>query len=265
MKTHSFICLLFLLFSLALTVVPAEAHFGMVIPSKPTVMETADSDLSVEVKFWHPFENKGMNLVKPKSFKVYANGSPSEAINSLKEDKLDGFVIWRLPYKVAKPGLYAFVLEPQPYWEPEEDKFIIHYSKALVDAYGDDSGWNEPLGLKTEIVPLTKPGGQYAGNVFSGQVLLDSKPVPGCEVEVEWYPGPDKKGQAPYESMITQVVLTDVNGIFHYSPPASGWWGFAALNEADYKIAQEGQEKSVELGAVLWVYFHQFMPAVNQK
>jgi cobalt/nickel transport protein len=243
---------------------PAVAHFGMVIPSAPTVMETAESELNVEIKFWHPFENQGMNLDKPKSFQVFAAGQPTDVLANLKPAKQGEFSTWTLSYKTSRPGLYAFVMEPQPYWEPEEDCFIIHYTKAYVDAFGDDEGWNEPLGLKTEIVPLAKPGGQYAGNVFTGRVLLDGKPVANGEVEIEWYPGPDLAGEAPYESMITQVVLTDEAGIFSYAPPAAGWWGFAALNTADYQLAQDGTDKDVELGAVLWVYFHQFKPAVKK-
>ncbi|MDR1677511.1 MAG: DUF4198 domain-containing protein, partial [Deltaproteobacteria bacterium] len=120
-------------------------------------------------------------------------------------------------------------------------------------------------GLKTEIVPLVKPGALYAGNVFTGKVLLDGKPVAAGEVEVEWYPGPDKKGQAPFETLITQVVLTDDQGNFNFAPPVAGWWGFAGLNDADYQLKEGSEDKAVELGAVLWVYFHEFKPAVANK
>ena len=241
---------------------PAMAHFGMIIPSAPTVMETADSEITLEIKFWHPFENNGLNLVKPKAFTVYANGQSKDALERLKESKQGEFTTCTLPWKIARPGLSAFVMEPQPFWEPEEDKFIIQYTKAYVDAYGDDEGWSEPVGVKTEIVPKIRPGALYSGNVFTGVVLMDGKPVPGSEVEVEWYPGPDKKGQAPYDSMITQVVIADDQGVFSFAPTAPGWWGFAALNEADYKLQQDGQDKDVELGGVLWLYFHEFKPAV---
>jgi cobalt/nickel transport protein len=245
---------------------PAFSHFGMIIPSEPTVMETQDSDVTLEVKFWHPFENQGLNLVLPKSFKLVSEGKETDLLSALKEVKVDNLSTYTLAYKVARPGLYKFLMEPNPYWEPAEDKFIIHYTKAYIDAFGDDDGWSEPTeGWKTEIVPLTRPGAQYAGNVFRGKVVLDGKPVVGGEVEVEWYPGPDKKGDAPYESMVTQVVLTDENGNFSYSPPVPGWWGFAALNDADYKLQQDGQDKDVELGGVLWVYFHEFRPAVPAK
>jgi cobalt/nickel transport protein len=246
----------------ALTAAPALAHFGMLIPSRPTVMETADANLTLEAKFWHPFENRGMNLVKPQSLSVYAGGQKTDLTATLSPVKLRGLDAWTASYKVERPGLLAFVLEPQPYWEPEEDCFIIHYTKVYVDAYGDDEGWNEPVGLKTEIVPLIRPGALYAGNVFTGRALVDGQPAPGTEVEMEWYPGPELAGQAPYDSLITQTTVTDEAGLFSFAAPAPGWWGFAALTTADYKLKQDGQDKDVELGGVLWLYFHEFQPAV---
>jgi len=52
------------------------------------------------------------------------------------------------------------------------------------------------------------------------------------------------------------VVKADENGVFTYAVPKSGWWGFAALNEADFKLkTKSGEEKGVELGAVIWVHF----------
>jgi cobalt/nickel transport protein len=238
----------------------------MIIPSSPTVMANEAAELELTLKFWHPFENKGLNLDRPKSFQVWSGGRAADLLPGLKEGRERGFVIWSAGYKPARPGLHVFTLEPQPYWEPEEDKFIIHYPKVYVDAFGDDEGWDQPLpALKTEIVPLVKPGALYAGNVFTGRVLLDGRPVPGAEVEVEWYPGPGLAGRAPYESMITQVLRADANGVFSYAAPRAGWWGLAALSEADYKLPQGGRDKAVELGAVLWLYFHDFPPAVPVK
>ncbi|MGE4293803.1 MAG: DUF4198 domain-containing protein, partial [Desulfovibrio sp.] len=131
---------------------------------------------------------------------------------------------------------------------PAEDNYIIHYTKTVVDAFEGGEEWNQPVGVKTEIVPLTRPFGNYAGNVFQGVVLLDGKPAPYTRVEVEFY-NKDGKREAPNGRMITQEVLADSNGVFTFCCPWKGWWGFAALNDADYKI--EG--KDVELGAVLWM------------
>ena len=148
-----------------------------------------------------------------------------------------------------------FYMEPRPYWEPAEDCFIVHYTKTVVTAFGDDEGWDEEVGLETEIVPLSKPYGLYAGNLFQGVVKLKGKPVPYAEVEVEYYnEGGDAK--APTDYMVTQTIKADGNGVFSYAVPKAGWWGFAALNGSDEKMTHGGEQKDVELGAVIWVKFH---------
>jgi cobalt/nickel transport protein len=237
----------------------AEAHFGMVIPSESTVMDARKADPTLDLKFWHPFVNEGMDLEKPVSFTVHHNGVVEELLPTLKEGKEQGHTVWSATRRLAAPGLYAFVMEPKPYFEKEEDCYILHYTKVYVDAFGDDEGWSAPLGLKTEIVPLTRPGALYAGNVFTGRVLLNGKPASDTEVEIEWYPGKDKRGRAPHAGMVTQSVKTDENGIFSYAAPRAGWWGFAALSDDGTRLPFNGQEKPVELGAVLWLRFHEPM------
>ena len=68
------------------------------------------------------------------------------------------------------------------------------------------------LGLKTEIVPLSKPFGLWEHNVFQGVVKMDGAPVPYAEVEVEFLN--DRAGAtAPDELMITQTVKADADGV----------------------------------------------------
>lgn len=233
----------------------ALAHFGMVIPSDEMVMQGENTNINVDLMFWHPFEGHGMELVKPAKFAVVANGEKEDLLGSLKSTKTKGHQTWTTSYKVKRPGVYMFYMEPQPYWEPAEDCYIVHYTKTVVTAFGDDEGWDEEIGLKTEIVPLSKPYGLYTGNAFQGIVKLDGKPVPYAEVEVEFY---NKDGQlsAPSDYMVTQTVKADGNGVFTYVAPKAGWWGFAALNTSDTKMKHNGEEKDIELGAVLWVKFH---------
>lgn len=223
------------------------AHFGMVIPDKDEVGQK-DKTVSLTLSFSHPFEGIGMDMVKPKKFGVFFEGKGTDLLSGLTESTVMGKKAWKSEYKVKRPGMYVFMMEPEAYPEQAEDNFIIHYTKTVVDAFGAGEGWNTPLGVKTEIVPLTRPFGNYAGNLFQGIVLLDGKPVPYARVEVEFY-NQDGKRHAPNDRMVTQEVLADGNGVFSYSCPFKGWWGFAALNDADYKI--EG--KDVELGAVIWV------------
>ena len=234
---------------------PANAHFGMVIPSDTMVMQADNRTIKLTLSFSHPMEMVGMELEKPKVFAVSANGKNEDLLGQLKPTKVMDHAAWTAEYAIKRPGVYMFHMEPQPYWEPAEDCYIVHLTKTVVTAFGDDEGWEAELGLKTEIVPLSKPYGLYAGNVFQGIVKVDGKPLAYADVEVEYY-NQDRKVHAPTDYMVTQTVKADGNGIFTYSAPVSGWWGFAALNTADYTIKHDGKDKDVEMGAVIWVYFH---------
>lgn len=233
---------------------PAMAHFGMVIPSRSVVEDKKDAAISLELSFSHPMEMVGMPLARPKAVRVYFGDEAEDIAASLQAAKVMNHDAWKVPYTVTKPGVYQIVMEPEPYWEPAENCFIVHYTKTYVAAFGEEEGWDEPAGLKTEIVPLTRPFGNYAGNVFQGRVLIDGRPVPNAEVEVEYY-NKDGKYAAPNEYMVTQVIKADSEGVFTYGIPFAGWWGFAALNTADKKMHHDGKEKDVELGAVIWMEF----------
>ncbi|MBW1764877.1 MAG: DUF4198 domain-containing protein [Deltaproteobacteria bacterium] len=255
MKKASII--LAILLSISISVMPCLAHFGMVIPSDSMVMPEDNRTISIAISFSHPFEGIGMKLSRPGRFMVMVNGKTQELITGLRQSKVMGEQAWQLDYKINRPGVYTFFMEPEPYWEPAEDCYIIHYTKTAVGAFGSEEGWDDPLGIKTEIVPLTRPFGLYTGNLFQGVVMLNGGPVPYAEVEVEYY-NKDGKAEAPTDYMITQVLKSDSNGVFSYTVPKAGWWGFAALNMSDEKIKHKGENKDVELGAVIWVEFHEW-------
>lgn len=249
-----------LLFALILfpVIQSVYAHFGLVIPSDSMVMQGENRTVRVLFAFSHPFEREGMELVKPEVNLYFGDSAPRDLTGSLSQFRLFSQAAWETAFKIKRPGVYQFVMTPRPYWEPAEDCYIIHHTKTIVTAFGDDEGWDRELGLKTEIVPLSKPFGLYTGNVFQGIVKMDGKVVPFAEVEVEYF-NRDGKAKAPTAYMVTQTLKADGNGVFTYSVPVSGWWGFAALNEADYKIKNGQEMKDVELGAVLWVRFYDWV------
>jgi len=238
----------------------AQAHFQMLIPADDMVKQGESRKLNMDVMFWHPYEGIGMPMDKPVQFGVMINGQKSDLSKELKATQisdLEGkkFAAYQLDYSLRRPGDHTFYIEPAPYWEPAEEAFIIHYTKVIVNSFGLEEGWDQPVGFKTEIMPLTRPYGLYTNNVFQGQVLVNGKPAPGTDVEVEYF-NKDGKLKPIADPMITQVVKTDSNGVFTYAMPKEGWWGFAALNEDSKKMKHEGKEYPVEIGAVLWVKTH---------
>ncbi len=232
----------------------AFAHFGMLIPSRTVVSEQKEARIELTLSFSHPMEAAGMHMERPKVFFVVVDGIRTDLTSILKPVSVFSKQGWSAEYTLQRPGLYQFVVEPEPYWEPAEDCYIIHYSKTYVSAFGREEDWYQPLGMKTEIVPLSRPFGNYTGNLFQGQVLLDGKPLPNAMVEIE-YDNEGKKYRTPNDSFLTQVVRADGNGIFSYAIPFAGWWGFAALSTSKEKIDHNGNPKDVELGAILWAQF----------
>lgn len=242
--------------SVVLLVPPmARAHFQGLIPSDDMVTKSDDKTISLDVVFFHPFEGHYMNMDKPATFGVMVRGRKNDLLRTLRERKIDGFSAWQANYRIRIPGDHVFYVEPKPYWEPAEDCFIVHYTKVVVNSFGVEEGWDQEVGLKTEIVPLTRPYGLWTGNVFQGIVKVNGKPVPGTEVEVEYY-NKDGKVKAPAGPMVTQVIKADANGVFTYAMPKAGWWTFAALSTDEVKMKHKGEEKSIEIGAVFWVKVH---------
>lgn len=253
MKRKNF--LLISILAVAIFSKPLYSHFQMIIPGTDIVENPSESALTLNVVFCHPFEGDVMNMEKPMKFGVLIKGEKNEdLLASLKQYKLGDFSAWKAGYRIKKPGDYIFYVEPKPYWEPAEGKFIVHYTKVVVNAFGLEQGWDAEVGLKTEIIPLTRPYGLYTGNVFQGMVLINGKPARFVEVEVEYY-NDKAEYEAPSDAFITQLIKTDADGVFTYAMPKSGWWGFAALSEAEEKIlnSDDGKYYPVEIGALIWV------------
>ncbi|PMP97551.1 MAG: DUF4198 domain-containing protein, partial [Thermodesulfobacterium geofontis] len=208
-------------FSLAL------AHFLVLIPDTDNV-EGSKKEVKIEAKFTHPMEG-GPNM----DFKILESGVflrgekielnwKKELIPSMKGSSKK-VSMYTTTLKITKPGIYKIYVDPEPYFEPSEEKYIKQITKVIIQALGLEEGWDEPIGLKAEIIPLIKPFAIWEGNTFKGQVLLDGKPAKNIEVEVEYLN--TKNVKAPYEAFITQVVKTDENGYFEYTIPWAGWWG----------------------------------------
>ena len=227
------------------------AHFQTVMTDKSIIEQGNSPKVTVSYEFTHPFAQQLMNMEKPKEVGVFTEGKKTSLLASLQAVEKNKLTTWKSEYTIKEPGVYQFYVDPVPYFEPNEEKFIRHQTKTIIDAFGSGEGWDKPIGLKAEIIPLSRPYSLYVGSLFSGQVLFKGKPVANAEIEVEFY---NTKGlKAPNDMYVTHVIKADKNGVFYVALPQEGWWGFAALMEDDEKIKKEGKSYPVELGAVLWL------------
>jgi cobalt/nickel transport protein len=240
--------------AMAVIALPVMAHFQVILPSPDMV--TADGSRTIELSFvfTHPMEQgPTMNMGEPAQVGVLVMGQTQDLKQALQVKPVDGVNTYTAAYKVKAPGDHIFYIEPAPYWEPAEEKMIIHYTKVVVNAFGEEEGWDATVGFPVEIEPLVRPYGLWTGNIFRGIVKKGGQPVPFAEIEVEYY----NEGSAvpiPADAFVTQVIKADANGVFSYAMPKAGWWGFAALIDGDEQMQNpEGSMVDVELGALIWI------------
>lgn len=237
----------------------AQAHFGVIIPERSMIMNKNEAKVAFDVAFSHPFSGSGMDMEQPVQFIVSSGEQSADLANSLEPATFMNHGAWKIIQDISRPGVYQFAAVPRPYYESAEDRFIIHYAKTIIGAYGAEDGWEKPMGLPMEIVPLTRPFGNYAGNIFTGRALLNGKPLPNAPIEVE-YLNLDGSRAAPNPYFETQTLVADENGVFSFGIPWAGWWGFAALADSPLKIKMDNKERDVELGGVIWTEFTQPAP-----
>lgn len=230
---------------------PARAHFQQLLPSADIVADDGDHTVTLSALFTHPMERgPTMDMGRPVRFGVVAAGERTDLAPALAPWTVDGKAAWRATYKIPAPGDYVFFLEPARYFEPAERKWLIHYTKVVVD-FGAGDGWDAPAGLPVEIEPLTRPYGLWTGSLFRGVVRRDGKPLPGASIEIEWVN--DGSVKAPSDPFVTQVIKTDAAGTFAATLPRAGWWGFNALAEGAPAAGPDGAPARTELGGTLWV------------
>ncbi len=249
----------------------AFAHFQMVYTPESALDK--GGTIPLRLVFTHPFADEhtmDMGLQADKSIKpinafyVVHKEEKTDLASSLTPISFKGTKnkgkAFSAEYKARKMGDHVFVLDPAPYYEANEESYIQQITKMVVNVAGAPTNWDAELGLKTEIVPLTKPYSIWAGSTFTGVVKSEGKPVPFAEIEVEYLnhdidlKANATKGkphyEAPQDSFVTIGIKADANGQFTFGIPKAGWWGFAALGTGPDK-QYDGKELSQD--AIIWV------------
>lgn len=262
---------LFLLASAAATA-PAVAHFQLLHVDEAALKTPAALDFSI--LFTHPAHGgPHMSMGRPEAFYVISQrGDDAEPVRTDLAEFLEP-IEWqggaaatdaweaRLPRRIARSiGDYVFVLEPAPYYEGGEDKYIQQFTKTIVNVAGVPGNWAEPVGLPAEILPLDKPYANWTGGVFRGVVTADGEPVPFAEIEVEYINhaidlearrfADDAYVEFPQDSFGTMSIRADSQGEFTIGLPRAGWWGICALAIGP---DTEHEGKPLSQDAVLWV------------
>lgn len=249
----------------------AFAHFQMVYTPN-TALEKGKT-IEFRHVFTHPFADEHtMDMGKQHDSKEFApveefyvinKGKKKDLKSSLKDITFTGNHnaghAYASQYKARRMGDHVLVMKPAPYFEANEDIYIQQITKTVINVAGTPTDWDSELGLKTEIVPLTKPYSIWEHGSFTGIVKSNGKPVPYAEIEVEYINrdvdlknnkmGPSKI-EAPQDSFVTMGIKANKDGEFTFSIPKAGFWGFCALGSGPDK---EYKGKELSQDAVIWV------------
>ena len=249
--------------ALALATSSAFAHFQMVY----TPQSAKDKRSKIELKNvkTHPFADEHtMDMAGVEEFYVIHKEEKTDLLSTLKPITFKGSQnsgkAYESEYNARKMGDHLFVMTPKPYFEANEDAYIQQITKMVVNVAGLPTDWDAELGLKAEIVPLTKPYSIWTGGTFTGVVKSNGQPVPYAEIEVEYLNhdvdmktnSTSKAGkvEAPQDSFVTIGIKANKDGEFTFGIPIAGWWGFAALCVGP---DEEFEGKELSQDAVIWI------------
>ncbi len=251
---------------------PVQAHFQLLYTAETTPTRGVATDWFM--LFTHPAHGgPHMDMAAPEKFYLVSQRGDAaepqvqdlleyvEPLEFSSEQGITQAYSASLPRSVTRSlGDYVFVLQPAPYFESTEDKYIQQFTRTMVNVGGVPGNWAEPMGLPAEILPLNKPYANWQGGVFRGVVLADGGPVPNAEIEIEYLNhdpnlenmtlGEQAKVELPQDSFGTQTIYANAAGEFTIGLPRAGWWGICAL-AIGADTEHEGKELSQD--GVLWL------------
>lgn len=160
--------------------------------------------------------------------------------------------VFNIKYRSRRIGDTWIVAHVPMTWSTHDSTFTETTVRTVIHQ-GLSRGWETPLGLPLEIVPLNQPYGLLPGDSFRFEVLHDGEPLTGAKIYAEKYHTPPLKKPYPSEVLLTRTSRTDRNGIANIELHSSGWWVLFVVQELD-EIKQDGQSGVATLQDAVWVY-----------
>ena len=255
----------------------AQAQYTLLLPDQPTQEGNAKEpkkQMDVLLALGDPFSLNAVDMEMPQMFAVLRrmpltleeqalegqSGKRSGGVKSLREELLGDLEeirymdkkAWAAHVDMEIPGLYQLMAETRPRWDDGRGMFEQQFAKVVLPVLGVEQGWDSPVGLAVEIVPLTRPFGLMAPALFSAKVLRDNEPLADSFVRVGRLNTERRGVPGPWHA--EQVLKTDGDGNFSFLCSQPGWWAFMAVTQGTPMKGGDGQPKALELGALLWVY-----------
>ena len=165
----------------------AWAQVQMILPSTSVVEESGDKKIRLDIRFAHPFKGNVVSMEKPNKFGVMRQGKKLDLMYLVKPIPVKGLQAFEVYYPINDPGDYVFYLQPNTWFDSTQKTLHVQPTKVVVNAYGEESGWDAELQEPAEILPLAQPYALWTGNSFRGVVKYRQKAVPFTKVHVVYF------------------------------------------------------------------------------
>ncbi len=252
-------------------VLPAQAYFLVVVQENGPGYASVGEEVKWLLFRGEPFQGIVRDLLPPKAFMVLPNGKSEPVALSIAniKDYATGKERrgYRPHYTPTQKGDYYLCLVSTPAFVQEIGEVWQEFTKIALHV-NTETAWQRPVGLKAEIVPLSRPYGLESGALFRGCVLFQGKPVKDALIQATLYHGifipsedlpSNPKGQIDFARMYPSV-RTDANGLFALTLNQPGWWLISARLPQGYSTLG-GQKFPFIIRASLWLYvFPPFVP-----
>lgn len=235
--------------ALLLSATIASAHYPFLIADRSPDMGQRGGLLNLTYGLGELHEELFVEARTPDWVRGYTfDGGTFELTDKLQKNGK----ISNIKYRSRRIGDTWIVAHIPMTWSTHDSTFTETTVRMIVHQ-GLSRGWETPLGLPLEIVPLNQPYGLLPGDSFRMELLHDGEPLVGAKIYAEKYY--EKPLQKPYpsESLLTRTSRTDRNGIANINLHSPGWWVLFVLHELD-DMEKEGQSGVATLQDAVWVY-----------
>ncbi len=247
----------------------AFGHFHTFWPDSPNGYARLGQEVTWQYFWGHPYERIVFDAPEPDVYAVTPEGERVEVepVPTPRKDPATGKArkTFTFTYTPDALGDSWLVLEAPAIFIEEEGGAVKDYVKQCVHVMAE-KGWDRPVGLPVEVLPLTRPYGLEEGFAFSGQVLADGEPLPNATVEIEKLNSfhvtddmlPTDQFGMEDVPMITRVARTDPDGCITYTLDEPGWWMISAsVEQGTYPV--EDKEYPLTVRGGLWVHVEDSM------
>jgi len=272
--------------ALATVILPAQAHFNMLMPQSPSAKK--GEDVVFLYQWGHPYEHELFDAPPPESVTVLApDGQGTYLTKSLEKIAVPAgegkkVVAYQFHFTPDQRGDYVFLLRTPPIWMAEDEEFLQDNVKVVLHVQAQ-KGWDGAIRPGFELKPLTRPYGLEPGMAFRAELLATEpdtgpdipfpplktgagsdrgpvaprpnppKPVADALVEIERYHAAPPK-TIPADEFCTRTAKTDPNGVVTATLTDPGWWCLAAAHDAGMKEHDGPNKYPIRERGIFWVH-----------